>query len=431
MIGQATARALIARGRAYAAGFPMPIWFLVAATTIEATGRFMVVPYLSLFLHGKGVSLGVLGLVLASGPVASVMFGAFGGHLSDRWGRKPVQILGVALSGTALIGFAFAGSNPLVLALLNFLNGMTRTFYRPATSAAIADFCPPERRSEAFALNRIAINAAFGWGPLIGVALFAASPKAGFLIAGMVNLCLGFYLALVVPESHIPARRSAGKDPGTGALQARKGQAWAEWREVLSDRGFWMWNIGMMCVWGAYDLIQSFLPLHLIARGIPLFAYGMLLTTNALVCVVGQLPASRAMRISRIGPITFWSKIGYAAGFAGFAFLHSPWALVFAMFVLSMGEIIGSGVQSRYIPERAPQRLLGRYLGLSTVNEFGRAIVAPAAGFVMQAFGGEVVFLGAGLLSLIGGALAWKGAEAGDLDSSRKGKTGIDPHVGS
>ncbi len=84
------ARAGIGRVRGYAALFPPPIWFLVAATTLESTGRFMVVPYLSLFLHGKGVGLGVLGLVLASAPVASVLFGAIGGQLSDRWGRKPV-----------------------------------------------------------------------------------------------------------------------------------------------------------------------------------------------------------------------------------------------------------------------------------------------------------------------------------------------------
>ncbi|HET7838300.1 MAG TPA: MFS transporter [Rectinemataceae bacterium] len=404
----ALARAALARGRAYASGFPLPIWFLTLASTVESTGRFMVVPYLSLFLHGKGVSLGILGLVLASAPVASVLFGAVGGHLSDRWGRKPVQILGVALSGSALIGFAFAGSDPLLLGLLNFLNGMTRTFYRPATSAAISDFCPSERRSEAFALNRIAINAAFGWGPLIGVALFATSPKAGFFIAGAVNLCVGLFLALVVPESHAPGRRSEAPAAGREAA----GAGWSGWREVLTDRGFWLWNLGMMCVWGAYDLIQSFLPLHLVAKGIPLVSYGMLLTTNAAVCVFGQLPVSRAVRVSGIGPITFWSKAGYALGFVGFAFFRSPWALFASMLVLSLGEILGSGVQSRYIPERAPPRLLGRYMGLATMNELGRALVAPAAGFIMQAYGGELVFVCAGLLSLIGGGLAWKGAAA-------------------
>ena len=131
----------------YIRGFPGPVWLLVAAP-----------------------------------PLANIAFGAWGGHLSDRWGRKPVQIPGVCISGLSMFGFAFAGPNPAVLALLNFLNGMTRTFYRPATNAALSDHCPAARRSEAFALNRIASNAAFGLGPIPGVAIFRSFPKAGFLM---------------------------------------------------------------------------------------------------------------------------------------------------------------------------------------------------------------------------------------------------------
>ena len=201
------------RAVSYLKSFPRPVWLLMVATFVESTGRFMVVPYLSLYMRDAGVSLGTLGLVLGAAPVANVIFGAWGGQLSDRWGRKPVQVLGVALSGLAMFGFAFTGARPLVLAFLNFLNGMTRTFYRPATSAALADLCPPHKRSEAFALNRIAINAAFGLGPVLGVAIFQTAPKAGFIIGGLLNLAVGLYIALVIPES-APLRTRA-KDKTT------------------------------------------------------------------------------------------------------------------------------------------------------------------------------------------------------------------------
>lgn len=153
-----SASSLLALGMAYLASFPRPVWYLVAATFVESCGRFMVIPYLSLYMRDVGVGLGTLGLVLGAAPVANVVFGAWGGQLSDRWGRKPVQILGVTASGLSMFGFAFAGPRPVFLAVLNFMNGMTRTFYRPATSAALSDLCPPERRSEAFALNRIALT---------------------------------------------------------------------------------------------------------------------------------------------------------------------------------------------------------------------------------------------------------------------------------
>lgn len=365
----------------------------------------MVVPYLSLYMNRAGVSLGALGLVLGAAPVASVVFGAWGGHLADRWGRKPVQILGVATSGMALFGFAFAGTNVYVLALLNFLNGMTRTFYRPATNAALADLCPAERRSEAYALNRIALNAAFAWGPLIGVAIFMTAPRAGFIVAGTLNLLVGVFISLVIPESSAGRKRL---EKAADALATASGSVPASasaWRVISRDRVFWLWTGGMTLVWGAYDLIQSFLPLHFNATGVPLWVYGYALTTNALVCVFAQLPASRLLRVSRIGPSAGASKLAFAVGFVGFAVFRSPVAIVASMLALSLGEVWGSAVQTRFVPEHVDPRLMGRYLGLSVVSELGRAVVAPAAGFLMAAAGGTPVFLCAAGLSAAGGAL--------------------------
>jgi MFS family permease len=416
---------LLARAAAYVGGFPRAVWLIVAATAIESTGRFMVVPYLSLYMNKSGVSLGALGLVLGAAPFASVIFGAWGGHLADRWGRKPVQILGVATSGMALFGFAFAGTNVYVLALLNFLNGMTRTFYRPATNAALADLCPAERRSEAYALNRIALNAAFGWGPLIGVAIFATAPRAGFVVAGTLNLLVGLFIAIAIPESSAGRKRLEKAAASLAANGTATAAGISAWRVIRRDGVFWLWTAGMTLVWGAYDLIQSFLPLHMNASGVPLWAYGAALTTNALVCVFAQLPVSRLLRTARIGPSAGASKLAFAVGFAGFALFRSPAAIIAAMLVLSAGEVWGSAVQTRFVPEHADPRLIGRYLGLRVVSELGRAFVAPAAGFVMQAVGGRAVFAGAAGLSVAGGGLLYLAGALHDGRASGQGSSSM------
>ena len=416
------------RAISYLKSFPRPVWLLMVATFVESTGRFMVVPYLSLYMRDAGVSLGTLGLVLGAAPVANVIFGAWGGQLSDRWGRKPVQVLGVALSGLAMFGFAFTGARPIVLAFLNFMNGMTRTFYRPATSAALADLCPPHKRSEAFALNRISLNAAFGLGPVLGVAIFQTAPKAGFIIGGLLNLAVGLYIAFVIPESAplravplhpaLPAAAATGATSSTETTSSRKGPSASTephaWAEIARDGGFWIWTAGMTLVWGSYDLIQSFLPLHLRDYGVPLWTYGTMLTINAFICVVAQLPASRALRVAPIAPSAAWSKLAFVIGFIGFAFLRSPVVLMLSMVILSIGEVWGSAVQVRYIPEHVRPGLMGRYMGLSMVSELGRAAAAPAAGFLMSATGGEAVFMMAAGLAGMGGVLLYLAGKAQD-----------------
>ncbi|HAP42557.1 MAG: hypothetical protein A2087_01310 [Spirochaetes bacterium GWD1_61_31] len=419
---------LVSRTLAYARSFPLPVWLLVAATLIESTGRFMVVPYLSLYMKGEGVSLGTLGLVLGAAPIANVVFGAWGGQLSDRLGRKPVQILGVAISGLSMFGFALAGANPVVLAILNFMNGMTRTFYRPATSAALADLCPPNKRSEAFALNRIAINLAFGMGPVLGVAIFQTRPLAGFVIAGCINLAVGLYIALAVPESAPGHRKSdrlatshaatvsigLGQPAGEPVSSSSRPAGASAWREIARDGGFWVWTAGMMFVWGAYDMIQSFLPLHLQDRQVALWAYSAILTTNALICVFLQLPFSRRLRVAPFARAAGLSKLPFALGFIGFAVFRLPALLIMSMVILSLGEVWGSAVQVRFIPEHARPALLGRYMGLSMVSELGKAFASPAAGFLMAATGGTTVFFMAAGMTLVGGLLLFFAGRAQD-----------------
>jgi MFS family permease len=170
----------------------------------------------------------------------------------------------------------------------------------------------------------------------------------------------------------------------------------------------------MTMVWGAYDLIQSFLPLHIQDTGVALWAYSAVLTTNALVCVFIQLPVSRALRTAPFAPAASLSKLPFALGFLGFAFFRSPALLIVSMLILSLGEVWGSAVQVRYIPEHARPELLGRYMGLSMTSELGRAVCAPAAGLLMGRFGGESVFIMAAVLSLGGGVFLYLSGKAQD-----------------
>lgn len=398
----------------YARRFDRVVWLLVGAVFVESLGRFLVDPYLTLFLVGKGVSLGAVGVVLSAAPLAGVLLGLVGGGLSDRWGRRPVQVLGVVTSGLALLGFGFAGNSVAVLTLLNFANGMSRALYRPAVQASIVDVTPSHLRSEAFGLRRVVLNIGAAIGPVIGLFLYHWIPSLGFWIAGGANLVVGLYLAVAVPETRpVPARPPAGRQAvPTGKQRAASGNAptreeWRAWSRAFGDGILWTWILGTAITAGIYRLIDTYLPVHLANQQVPSWVYATMLPINAVICVVVQLPLNYRLRQARIGVVMVAAAVPYALGFLGFGFTTPPALLIGSLVLFTTAEVLQAAAQPRFVPELAPPELRGRYMGLSGLQDLGRAAVPILGGWVMDRWGGHTLFALAAVLALTGGLVSF------------------------
>ncbi len=402
----------------YIKSFSNIVWLLVGATFLESFGRFLIIPYLSIYLSKRGVSLPSIGAVIGVGPLAAVIFSMIGGHLSDTIGRKPVQIVGVLLSGISFLGFALSGSNLILLAIFNFLTTMTRTFYRPAVNAAIADVTSAERRSEAMSLSRVSLNLAYGLAPIVGVYLASQDKPIGFILGAIISLVVAFFLAIFVPETAIGLKKFK-KFNKYNSFQNRneiaekmelknnslKGNSFKVYKEILLDKSFILWNLSNILLVGVYGYISSFLPITLSARKVSLTLYGYLLSINAFVCTFFQIPVSIIFSKSNIGKVSLFAMIGYIIGFLLFGFSKIPVLLMFGMFILSTGEIIHAAVAVRFIPEIAPKGLLGRYMGFNGIQEIGPFLFSIAGGIVLEKFGPQILFSMAAFASFLAGLL--------------------------
>jgi len=107
------------------------------------------------------------------------------GNLSDRFGRRPVLILSLAMLG---VDYLITGLSPTIAWLFigRTLSGMAGASYSTA-NAYIADISPPEKRAANFGL----VGAAFGVG-------FCAGPGTGADLWASI-------LACVRPFSPLPA----------------------------------------------------------------------------------------------------------------------------------------------------------------------------------------------------------------------------------
>lgn len=408
----------------YFRSFNKTVWLLVLATFLESFGRFLVIPYLSIYLSKKGVSLPSIGAVIGVGPLAAVIFSMIGGHLSDTLGRKPVQIIGVVLSGVSFLGFALSGTNLILLAFFNFFTTMTRTFYRPAVNAAIADITPSEKRSEAMSLSRVSLNLAYGLAPIVGVWLANQDKPIGFIIGAIISLIVALFIAVLVPETAIGLKRKVNTSLLTNENQnvsssdktrdyninierdrEKKTGTFSIYKSILLDKSFLLWTIGNILIVGVYGYISSFLPIEISRKNLPLSIYGILLSINAFVCTIFQIPASIIFGNKNIGRIALFSMIGYFIGFILFGFSKFSYSLMIGMFILSIGEIIHASVNVKFIPEIAPKGLLGRYMGLSGFQELGPFIFSIVGGFIMNKYNGEILFLLAAFASILAGFL--------------------------
>lgn len=226
--------------------FDRVAWMLIGGEFLESTGRYMVQPFLALYLNSKQVDLGVIGLILAAGPIATIIIGLLGGSFADRVGRRPLLLWSTVLASIALFGFGLTTS-VTAFAILNFINTAARSFYRPANFAALADVTLPHQRMEAFGLRRVSVNIGAAIGPFLGFWCAKIAPQAGFLVAGAINLGLGGFMLVFIPETR----------PTTNSQHSTSERA--AWHTILHDPALWLFIAATSCILGANRMLDSYL----------------------------------------------------------------------------------------------------------------------------------------------------------------------------
>lgn len=224
-----------ARARHYA----LLIVFLVVF--IDLLGFGIVLPLLPLYANellspllpgnDQGGLMGILlGLLMSSFSLMQFFFAPLWGRVSDRIGRRPILLLGLAASVVfySLFGVASelgAQGDKLLGVILLFVArlgaGVAGATIGTA-QAVIADCTPVEQRSRGMALIGMAFGIGFTFGPLLGFAsLFLnRSGAPGFMAAtlSLIALLLGLWL---MPETL-----------RTGSMAGRR--RWLDWRGLVN-----------------------------------------------------------------------------------------------------------------------------------------------------------------------------------------------------
>lgn len=175
---------------------------------IDLLGFGLVLPLLPIYADQFAVDPHgwQLGALMASFSVMQLIFAPIWGLVSDRIGRRPVLLIGLAASVVFYSLFGIAASwGSLALIFVSRIGAGIAGATIPTAQAYIADCTPPEKRARGMALIGMAFGMGFTFGPLLGLVavLFGGDdpgPWPGYVAAALsaAALVLGW---LKLPES--------------------------------------------------------------------------------------------------------------------------------------------------------------------------------------------------------------------------------------
>ena len=317
------------------------------------------------------------------------------GALSDRFGRRPVLILSLAMLS---FDYIVTGLSPTIFWLFvgRTLSGMAGAAYT-TVNAYIADVSPPEKRAANFGM----VGAAFGLGFILGPALGGLlgehfGLRVPFFVAGGLAAANGLFGLLVLKESLPVERRRAfewKRANPLGALKSLKRYpALASMFGALvllrlahdSLPSTWSYYTMLKFGWGPADVAWS------------LVAVGALTALSFAV-----LPRLLTPRLGETRSVFFGLAAG-AIGYAGYAFAPSPVFLYAFMVVFCFGGLGGAALNailSHLVPDNEQGELQGTIASIGSLTAIASPLIMTNLFAYFTAPGTPVYFPGASFLA--------------------------------
>ncbi len=183
---------------------------LVVMTGVAPISLYMLVPALPVLATNFGRDISVAQMTVSLYMVGIALSQLIMGPLSDRFGRRPVLLAGLALMVIAGVGSIFAETLPQLIAA-RFFQALGGASGMVISRAIIRDLYPRERVGAMISLVVAALMIAQMVSPLTGGLLETAFGwRAILYLITAASLAIAVFIALALPET----RRDRAEDSG-------------------------------------------------------------------------------------------------------------------------------------------------------------------------------------------------------------------------
>jgi MFS family permease len=165
--------------------------------TCEGLAEMLIVLYVT---SVGGLSVARYGVLVAIQMTASLLVYLPAARIADRIGRKPFVI--VTFLCFALFPLAVVAASSFAALVVAFVIGGLREIGEPARKAMIVDFAAPHLRARTVGLYYLVRSLSITPAAAIGGLLWEYSPRAPFLLAGIIGIIGTFVFAATVEERY-------------------------------------------------------------------------------------------------------------------------------------------------------------------------------------------------------------------------------------
>ncbi len=359
----------------------------MVAAFIDMVGLLMVIPLLPFYALDLGGSGLIVGVLVSSFAVAQLLSAPLWGRVSDRYGRRPALMIGLAFSAAAYIVFSYA-TTIWVLLLSRLIQGAGGGT-TGVIQAYVADATEPENRARSLGWISAATNLGVAIGPVLGSLTFAWGKEApGLLAAGLCLLNIAF-AARYLRESHdVNAARSEGvkvrrsREAVVGVI-SRAGEP--------ASRLIWIYAGSM----GAFQGMTAVLALFLAFRfGVTEETIGYFFMYIGVISVVTRA-AILGPVVDRIGEARLWryGTVTFALGLALIPLTNNYLTFALAVALVPLGTAFTFPCITALLSRVISRHERGLYMGVQqTFGGVARVIGPLWAGWAYDHLGVGVPF---------------------------------------
>jgi MFS family permease len=354
-----------------------------------------------LFAASFGVPVFLVSLITSSNSVARLVSAPVTGWAMDRWGRRPVLIIGVVLRGITAL-WEFFTESYLEFLILEFIGGIGVAIWATGANILIGDVSDKQNRGMVVATRSFSIKLGTIIGPAIGALLAVMfGLRSIFLFNFVTKIVMLIILLWMMRETRPePKRHADGKLVAKAKLD----------RGLFLNKPFITVAFATIAISSMQQgVFQALFPVYSQDTvGLPANDIGLMMTFAGITSLIISFPNGWIVdqfgrKASMVPGLMILGLACYLLGLA-----TGYWGVALMVLVYGVGEGMASGSSQTYAIDLAPEENRGAFIGVWSLLQNAGSIIAPISiGLMADAMGFAPTFTIVAIIMAVSALLTW------------------------